>query len=233
LGRALLDYHQGDTSAQITVESNLWENELTPVEEFYRPEAVALPEIEWRALRLCRGRVLDLGAGAGRHAVELQKLGFDVTAVDILPEAVAIMKDRGVTDARHGDLGAVSGDHFDTILLLMHGVGLVGTLEGLAEFLDRVQGILGTGGRIIFDSANLGAVLPSREEEHRSRVDGTDRYFGEVTFRLNYNGWQGAAYPWLFLDSKTLAARSKRSGFCMTVAVQGSRGAYLARLERK
>jgi SAM-dependent methyltransferase len=229
LGRALLDYHRGDTGATIRVESDLWEPELTPVEDYYRPDAVPLPEIEWRALRLCRGRILDLGAGTGRHAVELQRLGRTVVAVDLLEEAVTIMGDRGVLDARLGDLDAAEGERFETILLMMHGIGLVGAVDRVAPFFEQLRTLLMPGGLVLCDSAGLGAVLPDAEESHRD--SGSSRYFGEVQFRLTYRGQQGAAYPWLFVDAATLAREAERSGFCMSVVARGPRGAFLARFE--
>ena len=142
LGRALLDFHHGATSARITVHTDLWVDEPTPVEEFYRPNDQPLPELERTALGLCRGRTLDLGAGAGRHALDLHRRGFEVTAIDVAPEAVEVMRERGVTDARCGDFTAVTGERFDTILLLMHGIGLVGTLEGLTRFLNEAKNLL-------------------------------------------------------------------------------------------
>lgn len=229
LGRALLDYHGGDTEAEIRVESNLWEDELTPVEDYYRPDSVPLPEIEWRALRLCRGRILDLGAGTGRHAVELQRLGRTVVAVDLLEEAVTIMRDRGVADARLGNLDAVEGESFDTILLMMHGIGLVGTVQGIAPFFAQLRTLLKPGGLVLCDSADLDAVFPRAEESHHASA--SDEYFGEVQFRLAYRGEQGAPYPWLFVDAETLAREAKRSCFCTTVVARGPRGAFLARCE--
>lgn len=228
LGRALLDYHLGDREAALVVRSNLWEDETTPAEEFYRPDGARLPEIERRALQLCRGRILDLGAGAGRHALELQRLGFEVTAIDILPQAVRIMRDRGVRDARLGDLDAVSGEHFDTILLLMHGLGLVGTISGLLVFLERIRRVLADGGRILCDSADLGAVMPARAAEHRLNGHG---YFGEVTFELHYGDLVGAPYPWLFADHRTLARSADAADFSCAAVARSDRGAYLARLE--
>jgi SAM-dependent methyltransferase len=231
LGRALLDYHHGRHDARIVVHSSLWEDEVTPVEEFYRPEGSDLPDIEQRALRLCQGRVLDLGAGAGRHALELQRRGFDVTAIDVLPEAVRIMRDRGVKDARHGDLTAVSNERFETVLLMMHGLGLVGTTSGLIDFLDTVRSVLADRGRILCDSADLAAVLPNRAAAHRRR-HGNDRAFGEVRFRLSYGSFVGEPYPWLFIDARALARAAEVTGFRCSVAARGDRGAYLARMQR-
>lgn len=233
LGRALLDFHRGAVTARIIVRTDLWNDEATPVEAFYRPDDEPLPELERRALELCRGRILDLGAGAGRHALELQRRGFAVTAVDVSPEAVEVMRDRGVRDARCGDLEGLAHERFDTILLLMHGVGLVGTLEGLAHFLDRALRLLGDEGQIVFDSADLGQVMPERYEEALRDWRAGGLYPGEVEYRLSYRDFEGQPYPWLFVDPVTLAERAQAVGLRTEVVARGSRGSYLARLRHR
>lgn len=230
LGRALLDYHRGFTDARITVHTDLWHDESTPVEEFYRPQDQPLPEIEVVALDSCRGRVLDLGAGAGRHALELQKRGHEVTALDIAPDAVSVSRERGVKDVRCGDLKSVAGERFDTIVLLMHGIGLVGTLERLAAFLHSIQSHLEEDGQIIFDSADLGLVIPEYFDEGLDRWRSGGPYPGEIEYRLTYGELQGDPYPWLFIDPITLAERAKGTGFSTQVIARGKRGAFLSRL---
>ncbi|MBM3315487.1 methyltransferase domain-containing protein, partial [candidate division WOR-3 bacterium] len=54
------------------------------------------PGFEKRAMRLVRGRVLDVGCGAGRHALYLQSRGFDVTGIDSSPLAARVCRRRGV-----------------------------------------------------------------------------------------------------------------------------------------
>ena len=228
LGRALRDFHDGKTDALITVESDLWAREETPVEEFYRPEGAALPEIERRSLSLCRGRVLDLGAGAGRHALDLQRLGLEVTAVDISEDAAQVMIERGVRDVRHGNLEVVKGEQYETILLLMHGIGLVGNLEGLADFFSRSREYLSGRGRILCDSADLALVLPKLIEESGNQFEPGDSYFGEVEFCLSYGPIEGQPYPWLFVDPRTLQRFAARAGFRCTIDSRGTRGSYLA-----
>jgi 2-polyprenyl-3-methyl-5-hydroxy-6-metoxy-1,4-benzoquinol methylase len=87
----------GDQAATLVVHSSLGESDDLPVQIFFRGEG-DLFSFEEAALELCRGRVLDAGAGTGVHALELQKRGFEVRAIDVLPEAVAIMRGRGVID---------------------------------------------------------------------------------------------------------------------------------------
>ncbi len=233
LGRALADYHRDAVPAEFTVHSDLWADEATSVEEFYRPDHQELPELEVRALTLCRGRTLDLGAGAGRHALELQHRDLPVTAIDVAPEAVEVMSSRGVRDARLGSLDAVEGEKFDTILLLMHGIGVVGTLQGLAALLDTAQRLLNDGGQIICDSADLAAVIPALLEGSQSDGDGRESYYGEVEFRLSYGDREGQPYPWLFVDFDTLDRYGRAAGFECTIEARGARAAYLARLKRR
>lgn len=212
------------------VHTDLWHAETTPVEEFYRPDEKPLPELENTALNLCRGRTLDLGAGAGRHALELQQRGLEVTAVDVTSEAVEVMRARGVADARCGDLDAVAGDSYDTIVLLMHGIGLVGTLEGLERFFDQARRHLEDEGQIIFDSADLGIVMPELFQEGLDEWRAGGLYPGEVEYRLSYERLEGEPYPWLFVDPVTLVDRADEAGLRVEVVTRGDRGSFLARI---
>ena len=228
LGAALLDYHRGDTRAEIVVASDLWEDEPTPVEAYYRPVDRELPALEREAIALCRGRVLDLGAGAGRHALELQASGHQVVAVDTLAEATEIMRDRGVVDARHGDLGTVTGERFDTVLMLMHGLGVVGDLHGLGCLFEELPGYLNPGGRLVCDSADLADVLREESPELLGELSSPKLYLGEVEFSLRYGSLEGLPYPWLFVDPKTLEIIAQAAGFDMAIAGNGERGSYVA-----
>ncbi len=176
--------------------------------------------------------MLDLGAGAGRHVLELQRKGLEVVAVDINRDAIALMRDRGVRDARIGDIDAAGIEEYDTVLLMMHGIGLVGDLGGLADFLDRVRSRLRPNGQILCDSADLSVVLPTKWEEFGGLSSPEGRYLGEVTFRLSYGEMEGAPYPWLFVDAQTLARFAEAADFSFTVEARGARGSFLARLIR-
>jgi SAM-dependent methyltransferase len=226
LARALADVHGGDRDARLCIRSSLWEDEIVPATEYYRPFDVPLPEIERRALSACRGRVLDAGAGAGRHALELQRRGLDVVALDVAPEAVAVMRDRGVRDPTEGDVFTLENERFDTVLMLMHGLGVVGTLAGLARFLDRLPGLLRPGGQLLADSADL--ALAVDEGTVAQLADGG--FAGEVEFQLVYGALEGRPYPWLFVDPGTLGRMAAERGLETRILARGDRGAFLARV---
>ncbi len=227
LGAALAAFQGGRRDGVLLVASDLWEDEAAPVAAYYRPDDQDLPDVERRALDLCRGRVLDLGAGAGRHALEIQRRGLQVTAVDVLSEAVAVMRARGVRDARRGDLETVLGEHFDTVLMMMHGLGIVGDRSGLRSFLGRVPAVLAPDGQVLADSADL--LVPLREAGYdRTTARRVSR--APVRFRLGFDDLRGEPYDWFFVPPDLLREEARRAGLGMEVVATGDRGTYLARL---
>ncbi len=227
LGQALLDYHAGARDVVLEVFHDLGGPDPLPVEHFFRgPEA--MNELERTALDLARGRVLDLGAGVGSHALALQEKGLTVTALDALPEAVKIMRSRGVLDVRLGRWQDLPGEErYDTVLILMNGAGVAGTLGGMVRLLDTLRNTLSPGGRILLDSANLPEVLDAPDEEDGIPLGEDGRYPGELHYQIAYGGMRGDPVPQLFLDSRLLAQLCREAGLrCTVVAEEGD--LYLA-----
>lgn len=125
-----------------------------------------------------RGRVLDVGAGAGRHALALQSRGHRVCAIDVSPICVDLLRARGVLEVREADvwdcvspragapgapgIGGPRDERFDTVLFGMQSIGIAGTLAGLDALLVGLQGLLAPGGRVLLDSsAPIGADFES------------------------------------------------------------------------
>ena len=221
LGVALREYQETGVDHGLRVECSAAEPWDMPVEHFFRGEA-DLPPVERTALRLCEGSVLDAGAGSGTHALVLQAMGHPVTAIDILPDAVKVMRARGLGDAQVADIFTFGGGPYDTVLMLMNGIGIVDDLDGLDRIFAALRRLLIPGGRVLFDSTDL-AVRGGRRGRR-------GRYGGEVTFKLTYHGVDGPTFPWLFVDSETLADAALRSGWSGEVVYQEPDGHYLCRL---
>lgn len=180
------------------------------------------------ACEYAEGRTLDVGAGAGCITLALEELGLDVTAIEISPEAVEVMKKLGVKDARCGDFFDLKAEQWDTILLLMNGIGFTGNLDGLARFLKHADTLLKPGGQILFDSSDLGMA-----DLNAADFIGEDsKYDGEVWYQLEYKGIKGAPYYWLYIDQNTMAAYASNAGFRFELIEEGDEGYYFARLTR-
>ncbi len=231
-GAALLDYFKGDTSAEVVVHGDDGETETVPIRVFFRGPA-DFSALEEAALDLCRGRVLDAGAGSGCHSLVLQEQGLPVCAIDIAPQAVEVMRKRGVQDARCSDVFSFGAEPFDTVLLMMNGIGVVGDLAGLDRFLVEAGRLLKPDGQILLDSYDPGWT-EDRENAVPPAVGARpNRYSGEMRFQLEYKGAMGPPLEWLFVDSATLAGHARRAGWSCEVIWQEEEGHYLARLTRR
>jgi SAM-dependent methyltransferase len=188
-----------------------------------------MPKLEQDALNLVRGRVLDIGSAAGSHCLELQKRGFDVTGIELSAKACEIMKKRGVKRILNIDIFEPAPAKFDTLLMLMNGIGLVRTLEGLQVFLKHIKSYMNSGGQLIFDSANL-IYLFQDEETEEAVIDLNDRYYGEIEFVMEYNGIKSHPFFWLYIDFDTLCFYAEKEGFKPELVSQDQNFQYLARL---
>lgn len=129
LGKALWDYFYDQMEGPLVMHTSYGPPEEMPIEVFFR-ELEDMPELEHRALALCQGRILDVGAGAGCHSLVLQGQGLQVRALDQSRLACRVMEAQGLRQVTHSSLNQHEGT-YDTLLLLMNGLGLAGTLAGL------------------------------------------------------------------------------------------------------
>ena len=231
MGQAIRDYFETERAARLRVFSPQFEEDEMPVSTLFRTET-AMPPLERLALDLCRGRVLDVGAGAGCHSLALQHRGLEVTAIDISPLSVGVMQRRGVTDVRAVDLfdEAFAGC-YDTVLMLMNGSGIVGRLERMPQFFRRMKQLLSPDGQILMDSSDLRYVF--EDEDGALDIDLNGAYYGELDYRMQYRQVKGDDFPWLYVDFGTLSCHAQANGFRTELLAEGSHYDYLARLTQQ
>lgn len=222
-GQALSDYYNHCFDPPLLLNNNYGEPEEMPVEVFFRDED-DLPDLEQYALHMCSGKILDIGAGVGVHSLILQQELLDVTAIETSEIACDIMRNRGVKKVYNQDVFQLQTDNkFDTLLLLMNGTGISGSKDNFQKLLQKLRSILSDQGQIIIDSSDISYLY-----------EGTfpaDRYYGEVSYQYEYKNKQGAWFPWLYLDQKSLIQISRKSGFDTQIVYEGDEDQYLAVLK--
>lgn len=224
LGQALYGYFKERSRHKLWIHNRYGEKEEMPVKTYFRKEE-DMPDLEWLALKECRGKVLDIGAGAGSHALHLQEQDTDVTALDISPLSVEIMKERGIVKAITADIFTFNGKKYDTLLLLMNGIGLAGTLDRLKQLLHHFKELLNPGGQILFDSSDIAYLYEGDLP--------VDRYLGEISYQYEYKGEKDEWFQWLYIDEDTMRAIADETGFKMDVLLEDEFGQYLSRLTMK
>lgn len=231
MGAAISDYLHLGKAARLRVMSTMFEEDVMPVEHLFRT-IDNMPLLEQKALAMASGLVLDIGAGAGCHALALQKRGLEVKAIDISPLSCEVMLERGVRDVECVNLfdSQLQGK-YDTLLLLMNGTGIAGKLERLPALLYRLKELMADGGQILVDSSDLRYIY---ENENGSLdINLNAPYYGEVDYRMQYKGICGDAFDWLYTDPALLASISKQCGLLCEIIAEGEHYDYLARLVLK
>lgn len=227
MGAAIYDFHQNASADVLRVFSSQFDEDEIPVADLFR-EFEEMPELEQYALEIAEGEILDVGAGSGCHSLALQKMGKKVTAIDISPLSVQVMNERGV-DARQINLyDEAFAEKYDTVLMLMNGTGIIGTLENMSTFFDRIRTLLKPSGSLLIDSSDLRYLF--EEEDGSLMIDLADDYYGLIDYQMQYKDVLGETFNWLYVDFDTLAYYAEESGFDAELLYEGEHYEYLARL---
>lgn len=224
-GEALAEYFEKEElSSPLLLHSTYGDIEEMPVEVFFR-DSEDFPELEFIALSLCDGKVLDVGAGVGAHALYLQEKNLNVTALEISQTACNIMQQRGVQKIVQQDFFDLADQQYDTLLFLMNGIGLAGSLDGFSELLAHSKKLLSEKGQLLFDSSDISYLY----DEYR--IQRPEYYFGEIGYQYEFNGIKGEPFKWLYLDQKTLINVGHEEGWVVQILFEDENDQFLVRME--
>jgi len=221
-GMALMDQYRGKLQGKVWLHNSYGHPEEMPIDIFFRPEA-DMPDLEITALNLCKGKTLDIGAGVGSHALILGSRAIDDTALEISKKACQIMKHRGIKKIINTNIMQFNTEKYDTIILLMNGIGLCGDIPGLRYFLNYIKDLLMPGGQLVYDSSDI-AYLYKPDEFISSN------YYGEISYQYEYQNIKGNWFKWLYVDFNTLKVLAEKSGWECEMIYEDDMDQYLVRL---
>lgn len=233
-GKAILDYQTNNSPENLVTETTISEEDEMSVDYLFRNFS-AMPKMEQKALEISKGKVLDVGCGAGSHSLYLQnERNLDVTALDISKNAIEACKLRGIKNVLVQDILSLSKENkFDTILLLMNGTGIFGKLKNTPKFLQKLKSLLAEGGQILIDSSDIIYMYDeddSDDSEVGYWIPGNVDYYGEVEFTISYKNETEKPFDWLYLDFNTLQNAANDNGLQCEMIQEGEHFDYLARL---
>lgn len=227
-GRALLDYLEGNYTEDMLSETSISEYDTFPIPYLFRSYE-EMPIMEQKALDLSFGKTLDIGSGSGSHALYLQEKGIEVTAIDTSPGACEVARRRGIKKVLNQDVKNLSSqDKFDTLLLMMNGAGMAGTLENSLGFYLKLKELLTENGQILVDSTDI--IYMFQDEDGGVWRDLNQEYYGEVEFKIAYKGQESESFDWVYIDFENLEKIAQQAGLKAEKVVDGPHYNYLARL---
>lgn len=231
IGRAVHDYHFNSVNEPIVVHCDDFDDDTIEPSYLFRSYN-QMPALEKKAMSLCRGTILDVGACAGAHSVYLQGKGFDVTAIESSASCCEVLRDRKISKVVCENIYQFNGQKFDTILLLMNGTGIGGTLKGLEVLFHHLYTLLNPEGQILVDSSDL--IYLFEEEDGSALIDiSSDNYYGELVFSTEYKDQISKPFPWLYVDLNNLQYIAGKNFLTVSNVFKGQHYDYLARLTTK
>ena len=218
MGAAIMDYHINGIAGKLRVLSPDFEEDEIPVDTLFRSYD-EMPEIERTALDMASGRILDVGAGSGCHSIALEDMGKDVEAIDISPLAVKVMQEDGINARQINLFDSSFVGRYDTILMLMNGSGIIGSVSNMESFFIRMKELLNPGGCILMDSSDVSYLF--EDDEEGMAIDLAAGYYGELEFTMQYKRIKSEPFKWLYIDFDTLDFYASMYGFKAEMVCSG------------
>ena len=193
------------------------------------------PAVERRALRFVRGRVLDVGLGAGRVALELQRRGHEVVGIDVSPGALEVARERGVRDARLVPFDRVDAalGPIDTVVMFGNNFGLFGSRERAPRLLRRLHRLTRPNARIVAGSLNPYQTDEPAHHAYQARNRERGRLPGHIRIRVRHSVLATPWFDYLLVSPDDLRALSEGTGWHVARLVEENGSAYyVAVLER-
>ncbi|MFV8344293.1 class I SAM-dependent methyltransferase [Flavobacterium sp. XS2P39] len=228
-GKAILDFQTNNAPEDLITETTISEEDEMSVAYLFRSYD-EMPQIEQKALQLAKGKILDVGCGAGSHSLSLQNdRHLDVTSIDISTNAIQACTLRGLKKAKVQDVMALENEKYDTILLLMNGAGMCGKLKNIPNFLLKLKALLNPGGQILLDSSDI-IYMFDDDQDGGKWIPSQNNYYGEIVFNISYKGEKEKPFDWMFIDYNTLQNAALDNGFQCELILEGEHFDYLAKL---
>ena len=230
-GKAMLDFATNNNPENIVTETNISEADEMDVSYLFR-SFKEMPKLEQKALKLAKGKILDVGCGAGSHALYLQENDFEVMAIDISANAIETCKLRGINNAVVLNLLEIDTTlKFDTIYLLMNGTGIFGKLKNIDQYLSKLKELLTPTGQILIDSSDI-VYMFDEDEDGGKWIPMYSDYYGELIFNVSYKGEQEEPFDWLYLDYNNLQNACIAQNLNCELVTEGDHFDYLARITK-
>lgn len=235
-GRMVLDaLESGQTNMEIVERDDgflTWSRGTTA---YYFAPFRRWPPHQRRAMRLARGRVLDIGSGGGRVALHLQERGQEVVAIDNSPLAVEACRRRGVRDAR-----VVPVEHldetlgvFDTIIMFGANLGLLGGAARGRRLLRRLHRLSSSRGRILGETLDPYVTDDAAHLAYHERNRRRGRMAGQIRLRVRYRDYATPWFDYLFLSHDELEELLKGTGWGLSRTVEDEPPVYVAVIEKQ
>jgi len=194
------------------------------------------PKIQKQAIKFAKGKVLDIGAGAGRVSLYLQKQGFDVTAIDNSPLAIKVCKKRGVKHARVLPIERINvfkPSTFDTIIMFGNNFGLFGSFKKAKTLLKKLHRITNPNALIIAESNDPYKTDDPVHFAYHKFNKKRGRMSGQLRIRIRFRNYIGDWFDYLLVSKDEMKKILKDTGWRIKKFIDSDNYMYCTIIEKE
>ena len=233
-GHEIYDYLEGKNNFEIVERDDGFIDVSGGSKVYFSPYKDWPPHVR-KAMRYVRGRVLDIGCGAGRHSLYLQGKGFDVLGIDISPLAVKVSKASGLKKTRLMSITQVSSKlgKFDTLLMMGNNFGLFGGFKRARWLLRRFHKMTGEGARIIAQSNNPYETTEPFHLQYHEFNRNRGRMPGQLRIRIRYKKYVTPWFDYLIVSKDEMRGILEGTGWGIKRFIDSGGSIYIAVIEKE
>jgi len=233
-GQEMWACYKGEEAAEIVERDDGYFNSTPGNPKSYFSEYADWSPIDRKAMEFVKGRILDIGCGAGRHSLYLQNKGFDVQGIDSSPLAIKVCKLRGLKNARVMPIEELDfkPNSFDTVIMMGNNFGLFGGFKKAKRILKKMHKITSRNGLIIastrdtFKTDNPDHLAYHKLNRQRGRMP------GQLRLRIRFRKCVGNWFDYLIVSKKELEGMLKGTGWQIKETIDSGNSAYIAVIQK-
>jgi SAM-dependent methyltransferase len=233
-GRLILDHLEGRPAIEIVERDDGFITASRFGPEVYFAPLRRWPKPERAASRFVRGRVLDVGCGAGRVAIELQGRGHEVVGIDVSPLALQVARRRGAKDVRELAVTQIGPELglFDTLVMFGNNCGLFGSRRRAPWLLRRFRSVTRPGARILATSTDPYTTDNPDHLVYHERNRRRGRMPGQLRLRIRHGPYRTSWFDYLLASPDELGELVAGTGWELTRVLSEGEPSYVGVLER-
>jgi 2-polyprenyl-3-methyl-5-hydroxy-6-metoxy-1,4-benzoquinol methylase len=233
-GQEIWAYYQGRDISEVVERDDGYIDPCASGPRIYFSEYEEWAPYHRLAMDFVKGRVLDVGCGAGRHSLFLQEKGIDVLGIDNSPLAVKVSKLRGLKNAKVMSIEDINfkPNSFDAIIMMGNNFGLFGSYEKARKLLRKFHDMTSKNALIIAETVDpYKTDNPDHLEYHQHNKE-RGRMSGQVRIRIRFRKYIGRWFDYLMVSKGELKEILKRTGWKVREFIDSENAQYIAIVEK-
>jgi len=234
-GQEMWAYYKGEESFEIVERDDGYFDALPGSPRVYFSSYESWSHLDKKAMEFVKGRVLDVGCGAGRHSLYLQKKGFDVLGIDNSPLAIKVCKLRGLKKAEVMSIEEVNfkPETFDTILMMGNNFGLFGSFKKARRLLKRLHRMTSKNALIIADTRDPYKTENPAHLEYQEFNRKRGRMSGQLRIRIRFKKYVTRWFDYLIVSKEEMKEILKGTGWKVKEFIDSGDSSYITIIEKE